>query len=204
MDNLEKLEKLYLQYSNCQNCNLSKDRTNIVFGEGNSKTGVIFIGEAPGHNEDIEGSPFCGAAGHLLNNYLDLIGAHRKDIYITNVVKCRPPNNRNPYVGEIKSCKIILDSQLEIISPAIIVTLGNVATKAFLNLKDGISELRGRWFQKDKYRILPMFHPAALLRDPEKKKDTSQDFEILKREFNLWKNKELLNRKISLDKSKKL
>lgn len=204
MDNLKELEKLYSQYSNCQNCDLSKNRTNIIFGEGSPNTEIIFIGEAPGRNEDIEGSPFCGAAGHLLNNYLDLINATRKDIYITNVIKCRPPNNRNPYIEEIKSCKVILNLQLEIISPKIIVTLGNIATQTFLNLNEGILKLRGRWFQKNNYKILPMFHPVDLLRDPKKKKDAIKDFNLLKREFNLWKNKQILNHKVFLDKSKKL
>lgn len=198
---MDRLEKMYLNYQSCQRCDLWKGRTNIVFGEGNINTAILFVGEAPGYNEDIEGVPFCGAAGYLLNNYLDLIGAERKDIYITNVVKCRPPNNRNPYIKEIESCKEILSNQLEIISPKIIVTLGNIATKAFINLPNGITELRGRWFQKNEYKILPMFHPAALLRDPDKKKDTTKDFELLRREFNLWRNKQLLNHKVSLDKT---
>jgi len=199
MENQNKLHQLYMQYERCENCSLSKTRTNIVFGDGNPNSDIVFIGEGPGYNEDIEGIPFCGAAGHLLDNYLDFVGASREDIYITNVVKCRPPNNRNPYAEEIKSCHEILKGQLDIISPKIIVTLGNVATKVFLNLKEGITELRGRWFEKNNYRILPMFHPAALLRDPSKKRDTAHDFELLQRHLILSRN-----RRVFVDKIKNL
>lgn len=201
MGDENKFQKLVINYQNCQNCTLFKSRTNVVFGEGNLNPGIIFVGEAPGRNEDISGSPFCGAAGELLNNYLEYIGFNRQDTYITNVVKCRPPNNRSPYIAEVKSCNEILSQELEILAPKIIVTLGNIATKKFLNLNKGITELRGKWFEKNQYKILPMFHPAALLRDPNKKNDTVKDFELLKREFNLWKNKELLNREVFIDKT---
>ncbi len=192
MEKMERLKELYIKYQNCQNCFLWKNRSNIVFGSGDFNVEILFIGEAPGHNEDIEKRPFCGAAGHLLDNYLNFINMDRKDIYITNIVKCRPPNNRNPYKEEIKMCKPILDEQLEILSPKIIITLGNIATQSYLNLSDGISSLRGQWFEKDNIKTIPMFHPAALLRDPQKKEVTKHDFLLLKREFMLLQNKKLL------------
>lgn len=180
MKTLEDIQEFYVD---CKKCNISKTRTNIVFGRGGSRAAVLFVGEAPGKNEDLKGFPFVGAAGNILSFYIQEINLTEENYYITNIVKCRPPQNRNPYVHEISNCSIILSDELEIISPKVIVPLGLVATKYFLNINANMGDLRGRMFIKNNYKIIPMYHPAALLRDKDKKVLMLQDFKKLKQEW---------------------
>lgn len=153
----------------CNQCELAKNRNHVVLGEGNKNAKIMFIGEGPGADEDIQGLPFVGKAGKLMNMALKGIGIKREDIYITNVVKCRPPGNRNPEQAEQSSCREILDSQIELVNPKIIVLLGNIALKAILGEQYSITASRGKWIEKDGKLYLPVFHPAALLRDENKK-----------------------------------
>lgn len=178
---MEDLEKLYKEYNNCKACVLCETRNNIVFGDGDTKSKVIFIGEAPGKTEDLKGKPFIGLAGNLLSNYFVFSEMNREDYYITNIVKCRPPQNRNPRAEEIKNCKKILDAQLDIMQPKIIVPLGLFATKFFLKQNKNMGDLRGTLFEKEGILILPMYHPAALLRNPDMKPCMAQDFKLLKK-----------------------
>ncbi len=149
--------------SDCRRCRLANGRTQVVFGVGNPRAGVMFIGEGPGYYEDKQGEPFVGAAGQLLTQMLGEIGLRREDVYIANVVKCRPPGNRDPLPDEIEACRPYLLGQLENIQPRLIVTLGNFATRVVLNRQVGISRVRGQRFDIDGRTVLPTFHPAAIL-----------------------------------------
>lgn len=164
MKELKELEKLALQ---CTKCKLHEFRTQVVFGVGNPSAEIMFVGEAPGYNEDVQGEPFVGAAGKLLDKVLfEETGLTRNEVYITNVVKCRPPNNRNPEEDEIIACNPYLLKQIEIIKPKVICALGNFAAKTLLGKNEGISKLRGRVFSAFNCKIVPTFHPAAILRNP--------------------------------------
>lgn len=161
---------------NCQRCILSRHRNNIVFG-GGGKTGVpvMFIGEAPGHDEDIQGKPFVGRSGKLLMRLVkEIMGYEREDIYITNIVKCRPPENRNPELQEVNACLPYLVEQIKMVNPKIIVLLGAVAIEYLLN-KTGITTNRGNFFKYDGFTVVPTFHPSYLLRFPEQEKYFIQD-----------------------------
>ncbi len=181
---MEEIKKLELEALQCRRCKLAEGRTNVVFGVGNPSAELMFIGEAPGYNEDIQGEPFVGAAGKLLDKViLEQTGYTRKEIYITNVVKCRPPNNRDPETDEIIACNPFLSKQIELIKPLVICTLGNFATKTILDSKEGISRLRGSVFSKFGAKIIPTYHPAAILRNmnllPNFERDIKKAFELL-------------------------
>lgn len=163
MDELLKLEK---SARNCKRCKLCEYRTNVVFGVGNPKARFMLIGEGPGYNEDIKGEPFVGAAGNLLDKVVyEETGLTRAELYITNVVKCRPPNNRNPEPDEIIACNPYLLEQIRIINPEVICTLGKFATQTILGKKEGITKLRGKVFEAYGAYVIPTFHPAAILRN---------------------------------------
>ena len=149
---------------------LSELATNLVFGEGNPDADLVIIGEAPGEDEDAQGRPFVGRAGQLLDRILESGHIEREDIYITNILKYRPPNNRNPKPDEILASEPVLLEQLKLIRPQIIATLGNFPTQYFAGTKDGITKTRGKWFEWHNIRIFPMFHPAYLLRNPSREK----------------------------------
>jgi DNA polymerase len=160
---------------------LSEHRTTVVFGSGSAEARVMFVGEAPGYNEDIQGEPFVGAAGKLLDELLqEILGITRNEVYIGNVLKCRPPDNRDPTAHEIETCKPFLIRQIEIISPDVICTLGNFATRTLTNKREGISKLRRKPIRIDKWFIFPMFHPAAALHRGDLYDDVRKDFEALR------------------------
>jgi uracil-DNA glycosylase len=157
------LQELQETASTCTKCRLAGGRTQVVFGVGNPRADVMFIGEGPGYYEDKQGEPFVGAAGQLLTKLLGEIGLRREDVYIANVVKCRPPGNRDPLPDEIDSCKPYLEGQIENIQPRVIVTLGNFATRFILDRPVSISRVRGERFRIDGRTVIPTFHPAAVL-----------------------------------------
>jgi DNA polymerase len=165
--------------SKCNRCRLYENRTNIVFGEGNPQTDLMFVGEGPGSNEDRLGRPFVGKAGHLLDKMLKAIDLTRDEIYITNIVKCRPPGNRNPQESEIEKCLPYLRWQVKIIKPKIIVSLGSISAKVLINEDIKITKDRGRIFTKGKIKFIPTLHPAYLLRNPNAKKDSWEDFKLI-------------------------
>lgn len=176
---LKLLAVLAKRYFNCQQCPLSKQgRSRVVFGEGNPNAQIMFIGEAPGRDEDIQGRPFVGRSGQLLTKIIEAMGLTRDQVYITNVVKSRPPNNRTPTVQEREACKnLILFKELAIIKPKIICTLGSLATKALLGDEITISQARGKFFIFKDYLVMPTYHPAYLLRNPEAKKIVLADMQ---------------------------
>lgn len=163
----------------CRLCQLCQTRTNIVFGTGNPRARVMFVGEAPGRNEDLQGEPFVGRAGENLNGILSLAGLRREDVYIANVLKCRPPQNRNPQADEVLACSPFLREQIRSIWPDIIVTLGNPATHFILKTEIGITKLRGRFHQMGHFVVMPTFHPAAALRNPAWQELLEADFRML-------------------------
>jgi len=150
----------------CQKCALAPGRTQVVFGVGDPSADLLFVGEGPGEQEDIQGIPFVGRAGQLLTRLIEGIGLARDDVYIANVVKCRPPGNRDPLPAEIEACSPYLEAQLRFIDPKVVVTLGNFATKLLLDTKEGITKLRGREFPfREQATLIPTFHPSAVLRN---------------------------------------
>ena len=150
----------------CTKCPLASTRTQVVFGVGNPAADLMFVGEGPGEQEDLQGEPFVGRAGQLLTRLIEEIGLDRGSVYIANVVKCRPPGNRDPLPVEIDSCRPYLEAQLRFVDPAVVVTLGNFATKLLLDTKEGITKLRGREFPFGEHGVLlPTFHPSAVLRN---------------------------------------
>jgi DNA polymerase len=159
----------------CTRCKLSRTRTNLVFGQGNPEARLMFIGEAPGYDEDLQGLAFVGKAGQLLTKIIEAIGLTRDDVYIANVLKSRPPNNRNPEKDEVAACMPFLEEQIRLIAPRVIVTLGTFATQAVLGTDEPIGRLRGRWQAARGSRVMPTFHPAFLLRSPERKRDVWED-----------------------------
>ncbi|MDE0231127.1 MAG: uracil-DNA glycosylase [bacterium] len=169
---MQELAALGARASVCTDCRLSETRTNVVFGVGRPDADVMMVGEAPGRNEDLEGEPFVGAAGHLLNRLLAEVGMGREEVYIANVLKCRPPGNRDPRPDEIESCKGYLRGQLDLVDPRVVMTLGNFATQLLLRTNTGISRMRGRTYRwwRDKV-LIPTFHPAAALRGGERVTD---------------------------------
>nr|MDE0501295.1 uracil-DNA glycosylase [bacterium] len=169
---MQELAALGARANVCTDCRLSETRTNVVFGVGRSDAEVMMVGEAPGRNEDLEGEPFVGAAGHLLNRLLAEVGMGRDEVYIANVLKCRPPGNRDPRPDEIESCKGYLRGQLDLVDPKVVMTLGNFATQLLLRTNTGISRMRGRSYRwwRDKV-LIPTFHPAAALRGGERVTD---------------------------------
>lgn len=173
------LETLQAQAMACHACPLADGRTNVVFGTGNPQARVLIVGEAPGKNEDLQGVPFVGAAGQYLNELLAYAGLRREDVYIANVLKCRPPGNRNPLPSEIEVCTPFLREQTRTIDPLFIVTLGNFATKFILKTDCGITGLHGKLYQTGKFKVFPVFHPAAAIYDRRKRTDLEDDFATL-------------------------
>ena len=164
----------------CRKCRLCENRTNVVPGEGNPKAEIMFIGEGPGRDEDMQGRPFVGASGQLLDKMIHAIGMERTEVYIANVVKCRPPMNRNPEIDEAAACMPYLRNQFKLITPRIIVLLGKVACRYVLQDETPISRLRGNWILRKGVWFMPTYHPSALLRAPEKKKEAWEDFKMVK------------------------
>jgi uracil-DNA glycosylase family 4 len=173
------LHELREALGDCHRCPLGDTRTTLVFGVGDSCARVMLVGEAPGRNEDLEGEPFVGAAGRLLDELLSSAGLSRGDIYIANVLKCRPPKNRDPKRDEIECCAPFLREQIRLIDPAVVVTLGNYATRSLLDTKAGITTLHGRPVDIDGRTVLPVFHPAATIYDRTKRDDLFADFAML-------------------------
>jgi uracil-DNA glycosylase len=166
------------ELGNCTRCKLHKGRSNIVFGEGDPKAVLVFVGEGPGLEEDEQGRPFVGAAGQLLTDIIVKgMKLRREDVYICNIVKCRPPDDRNPEPDEIEACGPFLKKQLQAINPGVIVALGNVAVKTLLTTGEGITSLRGKWRTYNGIPLMPTFHPAHLLRNPGDKKLVWEDIQ---------------------------
>jgi DNA polymerase len=167
----ETLEEIRQEIGDCTRCKLHRGRKSIVFGEGNAKAAVLFVGEGPGFEEDQQGRPFVGAAGQLLTDIIEKgMKIKRSDVYICNIVKCRPPGNRNPEPDEVATCIPFLKRQIAAIKPAVIVTLGNVPTQNLLGIKEGITKIRGKWQEYEGIPVMPTYHPSYLLRSPGEKK----------------------------------
>lgn len=168
----------------CTRCKLHRGRTHIVFGVGNPEADLVFVGEGPGADEDRQGIPFVGRAGQLLTKMIKAMGHDRDDVYICNVVKCRPPNNRDPEPEEVAACEPFLKGQLSIIQPRVIVGMGRYACQTLLHTSTSISRLRGRWQTYEGVDFMPTFHPAYLLRSPEKKRDAWSDLQQVMRRLS--------------------
>ena len=190
-DSFEQLKETCLK---CSRCGLREGAEQVVFGRGNPAADIMFVGEAPGKQEDEMGQPFVGAAGQLLDKIFLAAGLDRDKVFITNVVKCRPPANRFPKTEEVEACGIYLRSQIKFVSPMIIVCLGALATKTLINPQAKITRIRGQWFEKNGIRILPTYHPAALLRDPGKKRPIWHDFQDLMGVY-----KEMVTKQMTID-----
>lgn len=176
----ESLEELRQYMTECRRCLLGSSCTHLVFGVGDPHADLMFIGEAPGEREDQLGEPFVGAAGRLLDELLRTIGLGRGEVYIANVLKCRPPGNRDPLPEEIAECAPFLTEQIRLIDPKVIATLGNFATRFILHTDRGITSLRGKLYRVDGRRVVPIFHPAAALRTPAKRQVLEEDFRRLR------------------------
>ena len=172
----EALKLVYQQARGCTNCpELAATRTQVVFGAGHADADLMFVGEAPGADEDAQGVPFVGRAGQLLTKMIEAINLRREDVYIANVIKCRPPGNRNPEPDEIAQCEPFLFQQIEAIKPKVIVALGSFAAKTLLRSDESISRLRGRIYDFRGAQLIPTFHPSFLLRSPDRKRDAWED-----------------------------
>jgi DNA polymerase len=180
-DNETELRQLYESIKDCQRCDLSASRTNVVFGAGSPVARVVFVGEAPGYHEDLQAEPFVGAAGRFLDELLkEILGISRNDVYIANVLKCRPPDNRDPTAVEVDTCKPFLLRQLEIISPLTVCTLGNFATRTLTGRKEGITKLRWKPIASGGRYVFPIYHPAAALHRGDLYDEVRLDFAKLK------------------------
>jgi len=177
------LKALYAPYQNCKECHLGYEgRTNVVFGEGNADADLMFIGEGPGRDEDEQGRPFVGRSGQLLNRVFAQVGIQRSDVFITNIVKCRPPNNRAPSPQEAATCMgLFLFNQIKIIRPKIICTLGSIALNNLLGKPCSITKLRGTIIEWEEYKIMPTYHPAYILRNQSQALVWLEDFKALKK-----------------------
>jgi DNA polymerase len=177
-DNYKNLKEKALK---CSRCQLREEANGVVMGEGNLNNKIMLIGEGPGANEDRLGRPFVGRAGKLMDKILASVNLKREDLYITNVIKCRPPGNRVPRKNEFEACVSILRAEIELIQPKVIVTLGSTATKYLINPEESITNVRGKWFQRGDIFILPTFHPAYLLRNENMKRYSWHDFKLIKK-----------------------
>ena len=187
MEKTERLNEIKAKCEKCHGCPLGETRTNLVFGRGCVDADIMFIGEAPGEKEDLSGEPFVGAAGKLLDKYLEYVEMGENDYYIANIIKCRPPQNRDPKPQEEDACIGYLREQLSAIKPKIIVCLGRIAAKRIIKPDFQITAEHGQWFKKGDYMICAVFHPAAILRDPRRKQAMLEDFEKIaemKKELN--------------------
>ena len=169
------LEEVRKEVGNCKRCKLHRTRRTIVFGEGNERATLMFIGEGPGYDEDVQGRPFVGKAGQLLTKIIESIKLSREEVYIANIVKCRPPQNRNPEPEEIERCNPFLMKQILVIQPKIICALGTFAAQTLLKTASKISDLRGKMFDLEGIKVIPTYHPAFLLRNPERKREVWED-----------------------------
>lgn len=179
----ETLEEIRSELGDCQRCRLARDRQNIVFGSGSPKAKLVFVGEGPGFEEDRQGEPFVGPAGQLLTKIIEAIHLARKQTYICNIVKCRPPGNRNPETDEINTCFAFLERQIAAIQPDYICALGAVAAQTLLNTAEPISRLRGRIHPYKGIKVIATYHPAYLLRNPDRKRDVWEDMKMLMKEY---------------------
>ncbi len=170
--------------SDCRACGLCEGRTHVVFGSGSPDADVMFVGEAPGQEEDRQGLPFVGASGALLTKMIEAIGLTRDTVYIANVIKCRPPRNRDPQADEIAACEPLLKRQIEILGPRVICTLGRFAAQTLLKTTTGMGRLRGRVYDYEGVKVVPTYHPAALLRNPQWKRPTWEDLKRLRLEYD--------------------
>jgi len=170
------------EIGDCVRCKLhAQGRRQIVFGVGNPSADLMFVGEAPGADEDVQGIPFVGRAGQLLTKIIEAIDLKRDDVYIANVIKCRPPGNRNPEQDEVETCEPFLFQQIDVIKPKVIVALGTFAARALLRTLDPISRLRGRMFEYRGAKLIPTFHPAYLLRNPSSKREVWEDMKVVRK-----------------------
>lgn len=179
------LEAIRADLGDCTRCKLCKTRKNIVFGDGSPKTRVVFVGEGPGDQEDQQGLPFVGRSGQLLTQMIVAMGLSRAEVYIANVVKCRPPENRNPEPDEVATCSPFLHRQLDLIRPEVVVALGKFAAQTLLATETPISKLRGQFHSYRGTKLMPTFHPAYLLRNPPAKKDAWADLQLVMKELGL-------------------
>ncbi|MFH1760322.1 MAG: uracil-DNA glycosylase [bacterium] len=182
------LVDLQKKHSNCRNCDLCKYRTKLVFGEGSPNARLMFIEEAPGYDEDMSGRPFVGKAGKLLDKIINAMGVKRNEVYIGNIIKCRPPENRDPSPVETQTCMPILIKQIEIIKPQFICVLGRIAAHRLLNIDSSLSHMRGKFYNYMGARLMVTYHPAALLRHEEWKRPTWEDIQMLMREMEQTAN----------------
>jgi uracil-DNA glycosylase family 4 len=180
---LPTLDAIRSEIGDCARCRLHEERQSVVFGEGNPDAGLVFVGEAPGREEDLRGKPFVGQAGELLTRIIEAIDLTRAEVYITNVVKCRPPQNRNPQPDEIRTCLPFLRKQLEAIKPRIICALGTVAAQTLLETEERISILRGQFYPFQGTQLMPTYHPAFLLRNPQFKRAVWEDMKMVREEY---------------------
>lgn len=176
----ESLDTIRADLGDCTRCKLHAGRKNIVYGEGDPNAALMLVGEGPGADEDASGRPFVGSAGQLLDRIIESIGFRREDVYIANVVKCRPPGNRAPEKDESGSCEPFLHRQIMAVAPKVIVVLGNTPVTSLLGFKGGITKLRGHFHEFRGIPVMPTFHPAYLLRDPSKKRDVWEDMKMVK------------------------
>lgn len=175
-----RLAQLAASVRDCRRCRLHTGRTQVVFGSGDPSAALVFVGEAPGHDEDLQGEPFVGQAGQLLTRIIAAIGLTREQVYILNVIKCRPPHNRNPQPDEVAACRPILQAQLACLQPRIICALGTFAAQALLQTEENISRLRGRFHQLGAVQVMPTYHPAFLLRSPQYKRAVWEDMQLVR------------------------
>jgi uracil-DNA glycosylase family 4 len=176
-ENIMSLEEIRAEMGDCRRCKLYGGRTRLVFGDGAANARLMFVGEAPGADEDKQGVPFVGAAGQVLNNLLSKLGLRREEVYIANILKSRPPGNRDPEPDEIAACLPFLDKQIKAIRPRVIVILGRIAAHALLGTKEPITRLRGHWQRYHDIRVMPTFHPSYLLRMPQERRKTWDDMQ---------------------------
>ena len=185
VDAAVQLEQLAASVRDCQACRLHESRRQVVFGTGNPAADLVFVGEAPGRDEDVQGEPFVGPAGQLLTRIIQAIGLTRQDVYILNVIKCRPPQNRNPLPDEVAACRPIIEKQLACLRPRVICALGTFAAQALLRTDARISRLRGRFHPLGDILVRPTFHPAYLLRNAQDKRKVWEDMQDIQRELGL-------------------
>ena len=182
----QKWDELEARCKSCQKCELSQTRTNVVFGSGSREARLMFVGEAPGEKEDLSGVPFVGAAGKLLDKYLYAVGIEREDVFIANMLKCRPPKNRDPLPEEEDACIDYLREQVKLIRPKIIVCLGRISAMRLIKPDFKITKEHGTWFEKGNYLMTAVYHPAALLRDPRKKEEMLEDMKKIRQKLDEW------------------
>lgn len=181
------LEELYLRCKDCRKCELGATKTNCVFGVGNPNADLMFVGEAPGEQEDLSGTPFVGRAGQLFDRFLYAVDIDRKDVYIANILKCRPPKNRDPLPEEEDACLDYLREQVRIISPKLIVCLGRISAMRLISPDFRITRDHGRWFDKGAFSMCAVYHPSYLLRSPSKKEEMLVDMKAIKAKYDAIK-----------------